>query len=120
MLECLFVGAGGFIGSVCRYLIGLLPVSPSNGFPVKTLAINVIGAFLIGLIVALAAKNSSLNPRLVLMLKAGFCGGFTTFSTFALDISDLMKGGSWTVAVAYMAASMVLGIAAVVIAQMLV
>ena len=52
MAECLFVGIGGFIGSVCRYLIGLIPISPSNGFPVKTLVINVAGAFAIGLIAA--------------------------------------------------------------------
>lgn len=52
MAECLFVGIGGFIGSVCRYLIGLIPLSPSNGFPVKTLVINVAGAFAIGLIAA--------------------------------------------------------------------
>lgn len=52
MAECLFVGIGGFIGSVCRYLIGLIPLSQSNGFPVKTLVINVAGAFAIGLIAA--------------------------------------------------------------------
>ncbi len=55
MIECLFVGIGGFVGSVCRYLIGLIPLSPSNGFPVKTLVINVVGAFAIGLIAAAAA-----------------------------------------------------------------
>ena len=52
MAECLFIGIGGFIGSVCRYLIGLIPLSQSNGFPVKTLAMNVAGAFAIGLIAA--------------------------------------------------------------------
>ena len=119
MAECLFVGIGGFIGSVCRYLIGLIPLSPSNGFPVKTLVINVAGAFAIGLIAAAAAKNSDISPRIVLLLKTGICGGFTTFSTFALEISDLIRGGSWAAAAAYMLLSLILGVAAVFAAEAL-
>lgn len=119
MAECLFVGIGGFIGSVCRYLIGLIPLSPSNGFPVKTLVINVAGAFAIGLIAAAAAKNADMSPRIVLLLKTGICGGFTTFSTFALEISDLIRGGSWAAAAAYMLLSLILGVAAVFAAETL-
>lgn len=119
MAECLFVGIGGFIGSVCRYLIGLIPLSPSNGFPVKTLVINVAGAFAIGLIAATAAKNADISPRIVLLLKTGICGGFTTFSTFALEISDLIRGGSWAAAAAYMLLSLILGVAAVFAAEAL-
>lgn len=119
MAECLFVGIGGFIGSVCRYLIGLIPLSPSNGFPVKTLVINIAGAFAIGLIAAAAAKNADISPRIVLLLKTGICGGFTTFSTFALEISDLIRGGSWAAAAAYMLLSLILGVAAVFAAETL-
>ncbi len=119
MAECLFVGIGGFIGSVCRYLIGLIPLSPSNGFPVKTLVINVVGAFAIGLIAAAAAKNADISPRIVLLLKTGICGGFTTFSTFALEISDMLRGGSWAAAAAYMLLSLILGVAAVFAAEAL-
>ena len=119
MAECLFVGIGGFIGSVCRYLIGLIPLSPSNGFPVKTLVINVAGAFAIGLIAAAAAKNADISPRIVLLLKTGICGGFTTFSTFALEISDLIRGVSWAAAAAYMLLSLILGVAAVFAAEAL-
>ena len=119
MAECLFVGIGGFIGSVCRYLIGLIPLSPSNGFPVKTLVINVAGAFAIGLIAAAAAKNADISPRIVLLLKTGICGGFTTFSTFALEISDLIRGGSLAAAAAYMLLSLILGVAAVFAAEAL-
>lgn len=119
MAECLFVGIGGFIGSVCRYLIGLIPLSPSNGFPVKTLVINIAGAFAIGLIAAAAAKNADISPRIVLFLKTGICGGFTTFSTFALEISDLIRGGSWAAAAAYMLLSLILGVAAVFAAETL-
>ena len=61
MINCLFVGMGGFIGSVCRYLLGLLPIETSQGFPVKTLITNVIGAFVIGIVAAAAAKNTALR-----------------------------------------------------------
>lgn len=117
MLQCLFVGIGGFIGSIGRYLIGLLPIKPENGFPVKTLCINVAGAFLISLITALAARNKNLSPQIVLMLKAGVCGGFTTFSTFAYESFDLMQKGSVGIALTYMILSMVLGVAAVFAGQ---
>lgn len=69
MAECLIVGIGGFIGAVCRYLIGLIPISEGCVFPVKTFAINIIGSFLIGVIAALAVKNNFFNPKMVLFLK---------------------------------------------------
>ncbi len=119
MLNCLLVGIGGFIGTVCRYLIGLLPLEPESGFPVKTLAINISGAFLIGIITALAAKNKSISPQLILMLKVGICGGFTTFSTFAYETADLMQNGRTGVALAYVLTSVLAGVLAVFGAQML-
>lgn len=73
MLNCVTVGLGGFIGAALRYLVGLVPVNPENGFPVKTFMINIAGAFVIGVVCALAAKNA-LNPRAVLFLKTGICG----------------------------------------------
>ena len=63
MINCLFVGMGGFIGSVCRYLLGLLPIENSQGFPVKTLITNVIGAFVIGIIAAAAAKKYCIESK---------------------------------------------------------
>ena len=81
MTNCIIVGLGGFLGAVARYLIGLIPINPQNGFPVKTLLINIAGAFVIGLVVALGAKKDW-NPQLILFLKVGICGGFTTFSNF--------------------------------------
>lgn len=119
MLECIMVGIGGFIGSVCRYLIGLLPIETNNGFPIKTLAINVIGSFVISTIVVLAAKNKAINPQVVLMLKVGVCGGFTTFSTFAYESAELMKNGHIGIAFAYVLSSIVLGVAAIFAAQFL-
>ena len=120
MLNCLFVGIGGAFGSILRYLVGLLPMNPENGFPIKTLIINVLGAFALGLIAALAAKDTSLNPHLVLMLKVGVCGGFTTFSTFAYEATSLMQNGQTALGITYMLLSMVLGVAAILLAQMLI
>lgn len=116
LLDCLFVALGGAIGSVVRYLLGRLPVKTGD-FPVITLGINVIGAFCIGLIVAAVGKHSGWDPRLVLFLKVGFCGGFTTFSTFSLETVQLLQNGKTAQAVLYVAASVILGIAAVFAAQ---
>ena len=69
MIDCIIVGLGGFIGTVCRYLIGLIPVNEGTVFPVKTFLINIAGSFIIGIVAALALKNSSLNPRLVFFLE---------------------------------------------------
>ena len=113
IINCLFVGAGGFIGSVLRYLTGLIPVRETLVFPVKTFAINLIGAFLIGIITAAALKHAAISPKLVLFFKAGVCGGFTTFSTFALESLDLIKGGHLAAALAYISLSAVLGVLAV-------
>ena len=120
ILDCVLVGAGGFAGSVLRYLAGLIPVGDQGGFPVKTLAINVIGSFLIALIAALAAKYSGFDQRASLLLRAGFCGGFTTFSTFAYESAELMKGGHWAIALCYVLASVVLGVSAIFAAQMII
>ena len=120
MQNCLIVGAGGALGTICRYLIGLLEVQPESGFPVKTLFINVLGAFVIGLVTALAVKNSALDPRLVLLLKVGVCGGFTTFSTFAYETSELLQTGRGAAALAYVLLSVTLGVLAVFAAQLLV
>lgn len=120
MLNCIIVGIGGFIGTVCRYLIGLIPLKSDNGFPIKTLAINIAGAFLLGLITAIVAKSKSINPQIVLMFKVGICGGFTTFSTFAYESVDLMKNGNIAVAFCYIVLSVILGVFAVFAAQMLI
>lgn len=102
LLNCLFVGCGGMLGAVARYLMGFLPLKPQNGFPAGTMLINVIGAFFIGLIAALAGKYGTLNPHLVLFLKVGICGGFTTFSTFSLEALGLLQSGKCLLGAAYM------------------
>ena len=90
-MNIIAVGMGGFIGAVLRYLIGLIPVKETMVFPVKTFCINIIGCLLIGLITVLASRNPEINPKWILFLKAGICGGFTTFSTFSLESCNLFE-----------------------------
>lgn len=110
MLNILSVGLGGFIGAVCRYLIGLIPINEITSFPIKTFVINVIGCIVIGVITVAAARNTSLNPYMLLFLKVGLCGGFTTFSTFALESVDLMKNGNVMISFLYVFGSVLIGI----------
>lgn len=112
MINCIIVGIGGFIGAVLRYLIRLIPISPQNGFPIKTLLINIAGAFVIAMVVALGVKKEW-NPQLILFLKVGICGGFTTFSSFALETSQLIERGAQWSAALYVILSVVGGLAAV-------
>lgn len=117
MIDCIAVGAGGFIGAVCRYLIGMIPLKEGCTFPIKTFMINIAGSFLIGIVAALAMKTDSLDPRTVLFLKVGICGGFTTFSSFALETADLMKDGRTHLAAIYAVLSVTLGVMAVFAGQ---
>lgn len=120
-MDVLAVFVGGGLGSVARYALSLVPWKTVGeaGFPLATLVTNVVGAFVIGLVVAAAAPQG-LSPRTVLFLKTGVCGGFTTFSTFALETSDLFVRGDYLVGAAYMALSFALGVAACLAAQALV
>lgn len=117
MIDCVVVGAGGFIGAVCRYLIGLIPLKEGYAFPMKTFLINIVGSFIIGVVSALAMRTGFLNPRLLLFLKVGICGGFTTFSSFALETTDLLKDGKIYLAVIYMVLSVSVGGLAVFLGQ---
>lgn len=117
MIDCIVVGIGGFIGAVCRYLIGMIPLKEGCVFPIKTFMINIAGSFLIGMVAALAVKTDCLDSRIVLFLKVGLCGGFTTFSSFALETTDLMKNGKIHLAVIYTVLSITLGILAVFAGQ---
>lgn len=82
----ILVGLGGFIGSVGRYIIGsLLVTAYGKGFPLATFTVNILGCFFIG-IIAESAKFNKLTDNTVLFLATGFCGGFTTFSSYMLDI----------------------------------
>ena len=107
------MGLGGFIGAVLRYLISLIPIKNPESFP-----INTIGAFAIGCIAFAVSKNENIDPKLLLFLRVGICGGFTTFSTFSLETAELIKGGSVLTAVIYVIFSIVVGVLAVMLPQL--
>ena len=117
MVAVLCVGLGGFIGSVGRYLLGLVPVE--GDFPLMTFAVNFAGAVLIGAVFEAATEGSSLPDNAVLFLKTGVCGGFTTFSTFSLETVTLLSNGKSGLAAAYVALSVVLCLLGVVLGQWL-
>ncbi|MDA3816750.1 MAG: fluoride efflux transporter CrcB [Prolixibacteraceae bacterium] len=88
----LIVGTGGFLGSVSRYLgqVGVEKVMHSS-FPWGTFAVNILGSFIIGMVYAFAEKGNLLSAEWRLFLAVGFCGGFTTFSSFAYNNLTLLK-----------------------------
>ncbi|MBP3261222.1 fluoride efflux transporter CrcB [Pseudobutyrivibrio sp.] len=112
-MDILAVGMGGFVGAVLRYMIGLVPVREATIFPIKTFIINVVGCLAIGVIAVVAAKNPNINPKWILFLKVGICGGFTTFSTFTLETTDLIKSGHMGIAFLYAVLSVVVGVAVI-------
>ena len=89
----LAVGAGGAIGAMGRYAVGLIPALQRGAFPLHTLLINLGGAILIGMAAASAQRWTDLSPTLLLFWRVGICGGFTTFSTFSLESLTLLENG---------------------------
>jgi CrcB protein len=110
-LGLVFLG-GGF-GSVLRYLIGKWLNNAENGIPYGTFAANILGSLLIGVILGYAAKNETISQNTIVLLATGFCGGFTTFSTFAYESHVFLKSGDFTTFAFYTIASFVIGFLAV-------
>ena len=109
----LLVGVGGFVGSVARYLVAVLFANQfSSVFPFATLTVNVVGCFLIGIIFALSDRGNILSPEWRVLLTTGFCGGFTTFSTFSYESLRLLQDGEYLYVGVYVLASVVVGLAA--------
>ena len=120
MKQVLLVFFGGGVGSVLRYIIGKYLNNPNDGIPYGTFAANIIGSLLIGIILGLAAKNDSLTSNQTLLLATGFCGGFTTFSTFAYENHVLLKSGDFTSFALYTIGSFIVGFLAVFLGMYLV
>ena len=90
----LFIGAGSFAGGVARYVLShTVQTGVTSGFPWGTMVVNVLGCFVIGLLNALFERGHVMNTDLRMFLTTGFCGGFTTFSTFSLDTFNLYHAG---------------------------
>ena len=109
----LLIGTGGFLGSISRYLASrFLQNSIPSSFPYGTFFVNITGCLLIGIIYGLSEKSSLLTPEWRLFLAVGFCGGFTTFSTFANENLALLRDGEFFYFFLYTGLSVFLGIAA--------
>lgn len=91
----LFIGSGSFLGGIARYLLSRgIQNSVITSFPLGTFWVNIIGCFLIGLIYGLSDRGTPISNELRLFLAVGFCGGFTTFSTFSNENLALLRDGS--------------------------
>lgn len=108
MARLLWICLGGAVGTGARYLlsIGIFRLT-GPGFPWGTLAVNVIGSFLLGLLMHLSATTESFPPTLRLALTTGVMGGFTTYSTFNQETLGFFREGSWGLGVAYLAVTLV-------------
>ena len=104
------VAFGGALGASCRYLtgIGILRVLGQTGFPLGIITVNILGSFLMGVFVALAANRGL--PNLSPLVATGFLGGFTTFSSFSLETINLYERGEVGLAALYVVSSVVLSV----------
>ncbi|MCC6462912.1 MAG: fluoride efflux transporter CrcB [Saprospiraceae bacterium] len=108
----LIIGAGSFIGGVARYLLGQwVQAKAATAFPYGTLAVNVLGCLAIGLVLGWSVRHSP-PVEWRFFLATGFCGGFTTFSTFSNETLALLREGQTAAASAYVVASLALGLLA--------
>lgn len=115
------VAAGGAIGAMARHLIGIWALKlMGTGFPWGTLTVNVLGSFIIGVLVEGLAQRFHVTPELRLFLVTGVMGGFTTFSSFSLDIGLLIERKQHLLAAVYAFGSLALGVAAFFLALWLV
>jgi fluoride exporter len=116
MMKWWLLFAGGGIGSMLRYAVGLwVEARTGPGFPWGTFVVNISGCFLIGVIATLADEYAWITPAARLALVTGVLGGFTTFSTFGLETWELVEDGRALLALANAAASLAAGLAAVVV-----
>ena len=113
MKHAILVFIGGGFGSVLRFVIGKYLNSTASGIPYGTFLANILGSLLIGIILGLAAKSSTLSQSQTVLLATGFCGGFTTFSTFAYENHVFLKSGDFTSFAIYTIASFVIAFIAV-------
>lgn len=117
----LLVGVGSFLGGVLRFLVSLfMRNNCSVSFPWATLTVNLIGAFVIGVIYALFARYSNTAHAVCLLLTTGLCGGFTTFSAFAYEGLQMLQSGNVVAFVVYALSSVIAGVVFVALGYWLV
>lgn len=114
MRTLLLIGLGGGIGSMLRYLTSVvIQKYYATVFPLATLVVNILGCLLIGIIMGLLEKNYVTDSSMKWLLVTGFCGGYTTFSTFGLENIQLFQNNNMGLAFLYIAASVSAGLLAV-------
>ena len=115
-MHLLAIGLGGFVGAAARYLVdGWVSDATRGGFPWGTLVVNASGSLAIGVLFAVTVEHSLLPAGLRGPLMIGFIGSYTTFSTLALESWRLLEDGSWLVAGANLAGSVMIGLSAVIV-----
>ena len=121
LTTCLIIMAGGALGTLTRYLMSVLALPISNQLPWGTILINIAGSFIIGFFgtMTLASGRFPAAENWRLFVMVGFCGGFTTFSSFSLQTLDLLRTGATARAAINIVASVVLCVAAVAIGHAL-
>jgi len=110
-LSCM-VGFGGFAGSIARYGLSVAAQRLSIHWPAGTLAANILGCFVIGSITGFAARGETLSPEVRLVLATGFCGGFTTMSSFVYETASMIRASEYLHACAYAAGTFIFSMAA--------
>ena len=120
MRNLLIIGMGGFCGAILRYLIsgGVQKWSQSVDFPYGTLAVNLMGCMLIGMLTRLDEVRSILSPELRFLIMIGLLGAFTTYSTFSNETMNLINDRRFQSAFIYLGAHVVLGLAAVLLGRL--
>lgn len=115
--EFLIVGTGSFVGGGLRYVVARMCTVWLAGlaFPLGTFAVNVVGCLLIGFLSGLQWTHGLMNGTTRLLLVTGFCGGFTTFSTFMNENTTLARDGNIAMVAVYTAASVVVGFLCVIL-----
>ena len=113
MKQALLVFLGGGLGSVARYWLSLKLNNFESAIPYGTLLANILGSLIIGFILGYSSRTGLLSENQSLLLATGFCGGFTTFSTFAYENHIYIKGGDYFSFLPYIAVTFVLAIGAV-------
>jgi CrcB protein len=109
----LYVGVGSAIGGMARYLLGSFIQQRSGlDFPLGTLLINITGSFLLGFLLRGALSSAAISPERRALLTTGFCGGYTTFSTFSYDSFGLIENGEYRRAILYILLTLVVSLVA--------
>ena len=115
MLNLVYVGVGGFIGSIGRYLVtgAVYQIFPNSYLPIGTAVVNILGCFLIGFLSGLTELRQLLSPELRIFLLIGLLGGFTTFSTFGYETIASLRTGEFVSALANVLIQVIVGLSAV-------